>query len=140
MNKTENWFAEARYGLFIHYGLYALLERGEWVWNREEIPLEEYKQLAARFTAKHFDADKLCRMAVDAGAMGDGQTDDTATACRSRTIPANFFKNQQHEVGSSRILGLRRCAPHRRGSFADGQMLVGKNNPTLKMNSIKTQP
>ena len=57
---TNNWFTEARYGLFIHYGLYSLLERGEWVWNREEIPLEEYKQLAARFTAKDFDADRLC--------------------------------------------------------------------------------
>jgi alpha-L-fucosidase len=64
---TNTWFTEARFGLFIHYGLYSLLERGEWVWNREEIPLEEYKQLAARFTAENFDADKLCRMAVDAG-------------------------------------------------------------------------
>jgi alpha-L-fucosidase len=60
-------FAEARYGLFVHYGLYSLLERGEWVWNREEIPLAEYKELAAKFTARHFDADRLCRMAVDAG-------------------------------------------------------------------------
>jgi alpha-L-fucosidase len=57
---TNNWFTEARYGLFIHYGLYSLLERGEWVWNREEIPLEEYKKLADRFTAKDFDADRLC--------------------------------------------------------------------------------
>ena len=63
----ETWFTEARYGLFIHYGLYSLLERGEWVWNREEIPLEEYKSLASRFTAKDFDADQLCHMAVDAG-------------------------------------------------------------------------
>ncbi len=57
---TNNWFTEARYGLFIHYGLYSLLERGKWVWNREEILLEEYKQLADRFTAKDFDADRLC--------------------------------------------------------------------------------
>ncbi len=63
----NNWFAEARYGLFIHYGLYSLLARGEWVWNREEIPREEYKHLVARFTAERFDADSLCRMAVDAG-------------------------------------------------------------------------
>ncbi|MCX6972540.1 MAG: alpha-L-fucosidase [Verrucomicrobia bacterium] len=64
---NDSWFTEARYGLFIHYGLYSLLERGEWVWNREEIPREEYRALAARFTAKDFDADWLCRMAVDAG-------------------------------------------------------------------------
>jgi len=65
MKKT--WFTEARYGLFIHYGLYTLLERGEWAWNREQIPMEEYKALADRFTAENFDAERLCRMAVDAG-------------------------------------------------------------------------
>ena len=64
--KSE-WFAEARYGLFIHYGLYSLLERGEWVWNREEIPRSEYQMLAGKFTARNFDADALCRTAVDAG-------------------------------------------------------------------------
>ncbi|MEI6492955.1 MAG: alpha-L-fucosidase [Verrucomicrobiota bacterium] len=64
---TTNWFTEARYGLFIHYGLYSLLERGEWVWNREAIPRHEYKALAASFTAKRFDADSLCRVALDAG-------------------------------------------------------------------------
>ncbi len=41
---TNNWFPEAR------HGLYSLLERGERGWNREEIPLEEYKQLAAQAT------------------------------------------------------------------------------------------
>lgn len=64
---NTSWFTEARYGLFIHYGLFSLLERGEWVWNREEIPREEYKALAKKFTARNFDAGRLCRMAVDAG-------------------------------------------------------------------------
>lgn len=61
------WFREARYGLFIHYGLYSLLERAEWVWNREEIPAAEYRALADRFTAERFDADALCNLAVRAG-------------------------------------------------------------------------
>lgn len=52
--------AETRYGRFIHYGLYSLLERGEWVWNREEISLAKCKALAARFTAKDFDTDHRC--------------------------------------------------------------------------------
>ncbi|MCX6972546.1 MAG: alpha-L-fucosidase [Verrucomicrobia bacterium] len=59
MNNSR--FTETRYGLFIHYGLYSLLERGEWVWNREAIPREEYKALAGRFTAKNFDADRRGR-------------------------------------------------------------------------------
>jgi len=64
---NKNWFSEVRYGLVIHYGLYSLLERGEWAWNREEISRDEYKALANRFTAENFDADRLCRLAVDAG-------------------------------------------------------------------------
>ncbi len=63
----NNWFAEARYGLFIHYGLYSLLARGEWVWNREQIPAEDYRSLAGRFTAEQFDAGAICDLAVRAG-------------------------------------------------------------------------
>jgi len=62
-----NWFVRARYGLFIHYGLYSLLGRGEWVMNREGIPRDEYRKLADRFTAEKFDADAICELAVQAG-------------------------------------------------------------------------
>ena len=65
--QQNNWFAEARFGLFIHYGLYSLLERAEWVMNREQIPVAEYRQLAGRFTASRFDAGAICDMAVRAG-------------------------------------------------------------------------
>ncbi len=64
MEQTENWFAEARFGLMIHYGLYSLLERGEWVMNREGIAPRDYAHLAKSFTAKRFDADKLADLAV----------------------------------------------------------------------------
>jgi alpha-L-fucosidase len=40
------WFREARFGMFIHWGLYAQLGRHEWVMNRERIPLKEYEKLA----------------------------------------------------------------------------------------------
>jgi len=53
--------------LFIHYGLYSLLERAEWVMNREQIPVAEYRQLAGRFTASRFDAGAICDLAVRAG-------------------------------------------------------------------------
>jgi len=65
--EQQHWFVQARYGLFIHYGLYSLLERGEWVFNREELPREEYGTLAERFTAEHFDAEAICDLAVRAG-------------------------------------------------------------------------
>lgn len=62
-------FAGARLGIFIHYGLYSLLGRGEWALNREGIPVEEYRALANRFTAEHFNADEIVRRSKDAGAQ-----------------------------------------------------------------------
>jgi len=61
------WFKDAKYGLFMHYGLYALLERGEWVMLRERIPVAEYAKLKDRFTAENFDVDFITDLAVDAG-------------------------------------------------------------------------
>ena len=61
------WFAQARFGLFIHYGLYALMGRGEWVQYREAVPVAEYATLADTFTAKNFDADRITDLACEAG-------------------------------------------------------------------------
>ncbi len=61
------WFVTARYGLFLHYGLYSLLGRGEWVRNRENLAREDYAALAKRFTAERFDAGRLCDLAVAGG-------------------------------------------------------------------------
>lgn len=67
MDNRTDWFVKSRYGLFVHYGLYSMLERGEWVLNRERIPLEEYKNLAKKFNPEKFDADYICSLAVKAG-------------------------------------------------------------------------
>ena len=61
------WFREAEFGLFIHYGLYSLLGRGEWVQLKEKIPVRDYAKLKDRFTAAHFDADFITDMALGAG-------------------------------------------------------------------------
>ncbi len=61
------WFREARYGLFLHYGLYSLLGRHEWVQLRETIPVAEYAKLADQFTAEKFDAMAIAEFARDAG-------------------------------------------------------------------------
>jgi alpha-L-fucosidase len=57
------WFREAKYGLFLHYGLYSLLGRHEWVQLREKIPVDEYAKLADSFTASGFDAEAIARFA-----------------------------------------------------------------------------
>jgi alpha-L-fucosidase len=64
---SVDWFRSARYGLFMHYGLYSILGRGEWVMLRERIPLDEYVRLKDRFTAKDFDADAITDLALESG-------------------------------------------------------------------------
>ncbi len=63
-----HWFPEARFGMFIHFGLYALLGRGEWVMYHEDIPREEYEKLARRFNPKRFNADEWVETAKRCGA------------------------------------------------------------------------
>ncbi|GMV92498.1 MAG: alpha-L-fucosidase [Candidatus Hydrogenedentota bacterium] len=62
------WFHEARFGMFIHWGLYSLLGRGEWVMLEERIPTVEYAKLAGEFAPKKFDAHAWADLAVQAGA------------------------------------------------------------------------
>jgi len=62
-----HWFRDAGYGMFIHYGLYSQLEKGEWVQLRDTIPVAEYAKLKDSFTAENFDADRITDIAIKAG-------------------------------------------------------------------------
>ena len=62
------WFREAKFGLFLHYGLYSLLQDHEWVQFNKKIPVAEYAKLKEKFTAEKFDADFIADLAV-AGQM-----------------------------------------------------------------------
>lgn len=61
------WFVNAKFGMFIHYGLYSQLGRGEWVQLRDTIPLDEYAKLKDSFTASGFDAGSIVQLAKKAG-------------------------------------------------------------------------
>jgi len=61
------WWHEARFGMFIHWGLYAQLGRHEWVMNRERIPVKEYEQLAATWKPKPRPAREWAALAKAAG-------------------------------------------------------------------------
>jgi alpha-L-fucosidase len=60
------WFREARFGLFLHYGLYSIEGRHEWLQLREKIPVATYAKLKDRFTAEKFDADFITDLALAA--------------------------------------------------------------------------
>ena len=71
------WWRESRFGMFIHWGLYAICGgewqgsrpagAAEWIMNRARVPVREYEQLAAQFDPVCFDADEIARLACDAG-------------------------------------------------------------------------
>jgi alpha-L-fucosidase len=61
------WWRQARFGMFIHWGLYAIPGRGEWVQWSEQIPTSEYAKLADRFKPERFDADAWAQLAKAAG-------------------------------------------------------------------------
>ena len=71
------WFREAKFGMFIHWGIYAVPAGvyqgrevngiGEWIMNRANIPIPEYEKFAARFNPVKFDAKEWVRVAKDAG-------------------------------------------------------------------------
>ncbi|MFB3829614.1 MAG: alpha-L-fucosidase [Bryobacteraceae bacterium] len=65
--RRMKWWHEARFGMFIHWGLYSVLGRHEWVMEREGIPVDEYEQLAKRFVPKPNAARAWARLARQAG-------------------------------------------------------------------------
>ena len=66
MSKMD-WFREAKFGMFIHWGLYSLLGRGEWVMHQDALPLAEYAKLAAQFRPAPGCAREWARLARRAG-------------------------------------------------------------------------
>src|SRR5436190_24194568 len=76
-DEKMKWFREAKFGLFIHWGLYAIPAGewkgqkiagiGEWIMNRAKIPVKEYEQLASQFNPTKFNAEAWAQMAEDAG-------------------------------------------------------------------------
>jgi alpha-L-fucosidase len=65
--RRMQWWHQAKFGMFIHWGLYSVLGRHEWVMENEGIPVPEYEQLAKRFTPKPNAARDWARLAKKAG-------------------------------------------------------------------------
>ncbi len=65
--KNREWFQDARFGLFIHWGVYSVLGDGEWVMNNQQIPVKAYEKLPAFFNPIDFDAKAWVAIAKAAG-------------------------------------------------------------------------
>jgi alpha-L-fucosidase len=61
------WWREARFGMFIHWGLYSVYGRHEWVMENEGIPVAEYEEAAKRFNPEPNAARAWARLAKRAG-------------------------------------------------------------------------
>ncbi len=65
--EARAWFQEARFGLFVHWGVYSLLGDGEWVMNNQNISIEEYEKLPTFFNPIDFNPVEWVTMAKEAG-------------------------------------------------------------------------
>jgi alpha-L-fucosidase len=65
---AREWFRDAKLGLFVHWGVYSLLQKGEWVIDRDKLPIREYAKLPPRFHPTRFDAEAWVKLAKGAGA------------------------------------------------------------------------
>jgi alpha-L-fucosidase len=108
--KRLEWFRDAKYGLFIHWGLYAIPAGewkgkrspglGEWVMLRSQVPVKEYEQLASQFNPVKFNADEWVALAKDAGMKyivitskhHDGFAMFKSNASRYNIVDATPFK------------------------------------------------
>jgi len=103
-NARMHWWRQARFGMFIHWGLYAVPAGtwkgkkipgiGEWIMNRAKIPVDDYAALARRFNPVKFNADEWVVIAKDAGMkyiVITAKHHDGFAMFHSRTSPYNIY-------------------------------------------------
>jgi len=113
--KAREWFQDAKFGLFVHWGVYSVLEDGEWVMNNRKITVEEYEKLPARFNPVNYDPAEWVALAKVAGmkyititskhhdgfAMFDSKVSDWNIVARTpyKKDPLKMLADQCHKQG-----------------------------------------
>jgi alpha-L-fucosidase len=64
---AREWFQDAKFGLFVHWGIYSILQNGEWIMNNRGITVSEYETLAPQFNPVAFDPTEWVALVKDAG-------------------------------------------------------------------------
>lgn len=65
--KSREWFENAKFGLFIHWGVYSILGDGEWVMEQQKISIKDYEKLPKFFNPIDFNPKEWVQIAKDAG-------------------------------------------------------------------------
>jgi alpha-L-fucosidase len=65
--EARRWFQDAKFGLFVHWGVYSVLADGEWVMNNKKIPIGEYENLPPQFNPAEFDPAEWVALVKAAG-------------------------------------------------------------------------
>ncbi|MDI6617684.1 MAG: alpha-L-fucosidase [Clostridiales bacterium] len=65
--KRTKWFTDARFGMFIHWGLYSIPARGEWVRSKERMSIEDYEPFFKEFNPVNYNPREWARAARNAG-------------------------------------------------------------------------
>ena len=63
-----DWWRDAKFGVFVHWGLYSIPARGEWHMFNDKVPPGKYAALAQRFNPRRYDPDAWADLAGQAGA------------------------------------------------------------------------
>jgi len=67
--KAREWFQDAKFGMFIHWGVYSILGDGEWVMNNQRIDKQTYQKLPAFFNPISYDPAEWVALAKAAGML-----------------------------------------------------------------------
>lgn len=65
--ENREWFQDAKFGLFVHWGVYSILGNGEWVMHNTKIPIKQYEKLPGFFYPMNFDPAEWVQLVKDAG-------------------------------------------------------------------------
>jgi alpha-L-fucosidase len=65
--KARQWFQDAKFGMFIHWGVYSVPSDGEWYMEQKKVPVSEYEKFAPQFNPTQFNAAEIVALAKSAG-------------------------------------------------------------------------
>ena len=144
-----DWFVHDRFGMFIHWGLYAIPSVGEWALKSHGIPYDEYRSFAPRFNPVQFDAKEWAAAAAGAGMRymvfttkhhdGFCMFDNPHTEWKISNTP--FRRDVTRELADAcRARGMRMGFYHSLIDWTHPDYRVCDNHPLWGKDEAKTRP